>query len=108
MSPGNDDTDYVTGSVAEEYDLYNLESMPTLPDNAEIKRVWPEARARDESLGDIAVMLKAGVTEDEDSAVTLGTAYDVIKGAERLLNPDDSAAWEESDINALQVGVKIK
>jgi hypothetical protein len=106
--PQNGDTDYVYGVTADNQDLYNLEALPTLPENVVIKRVWPEARAKDDGVGDIALVIKAGTTQDDGPTRELGTSYMAVKGSDYTLNPDDSQPWEVSDIDALQIGVKIK
>ena len=105
--PSDGDTTYVYGDTVDDYDLYEL-TAPSLPTNHTITRIWAEARAKDPDTGDIALMIKAGTTEDDSDDTTLTTAYSAIKGEEYLLNPDDSEAWEAADLNDLQVGVKIR
>lgn len=105
--PSDGDTTYVWGNVLNNQDLYNLEA-PNLPVNHTITRVWAEARAKDPDVGDIALPIKSGATQDDGTAKGLTTAYSAIKGDEYTTNPDTGIAWTESDLNALQAGVKIK
>lgn len=106
--PADGDTSYVYSDVVDDHDLYNLESFD-VPEGASIKRVWAEARAKDPGEGDIAFVVKTHSTEYEDSvAQALGSAYAQAKSDVYTTNPNTSAAWTESELDDLQVGVKIK
>ncbi len=99
--------DYVYGTVADDYDLYNLEDF-TLPAGAAIANIIVQGRAQlDSGAGNIAIMLKAGTTESDGSDEVLSAAwalFDIL----RDVNPDDSLAWEEADVDALQIGMKVR
>lgn len=105
--PDDGDGSYVSSDVVDDYDLYNLADI-SLASYYKILRLWPEIRAKDDALGDIAPMIKSGVTEDVDVSQTLEASYKPIIGKEYLQNPDNDLDWEHADINALQAGVKIK
>lgn len=101
------DTTYVKAETDAYVDLYNVAS-PGLPSGATITRVWVQSVARKEtaSATQIKVGLKSGTTEAWSGAEDLLISYDMIYGPEYTVNPDDSAAWEESDLNSLQIGIK--
>ena len=104
--PHDSDTTYVESATADHTDLYNLAACGL--SNVEIQRVLVEAIAKDTDTADGTVKLlsKAGSTTSETS-VDLSTSYALYKGTEMLVNPDDSAAWETSDLDALQAGIKV-
>lgn len=101
-------TDYVEASSSGDTDLYNLSASGL--SSVTIHRVWPEARAADTVAegGQIYLPVKAGTTQADGTAVSLLTTYTKqILGDVRTVNPDDSAAWEVSDLDSLQAGVKV-
>jgi len=102
------DTTYVASSTLDQVDLYNL-AAPGLPAGAVIKRVWVQAVAKKMDAGvddKVSLGVKAGATTDWSTAQTLSTGYALVSGTDYTVNPDDSAAWEEADLNALQAGIK--
>lgn len=107
-TPDND-TSYVSTDVVGEVDLYNA-STYTLPSGATVRRVWVEAVAMQTTTGTDKLQLgvKAGATTDWDTAgeVSLTTSYAKYKSKEWTVNPDDGAAWEQADIDSLQLGIK--
>jgi hypothetical protein len=105
--PSDNDVSYVSSAVVDDYDLYNLQDI-SIAEYYKIQRLWPEMRAKDDSLGAIAPMIKSGITEDVDISKSLTASYAAILGKEYLKNPDNDLDWEHLDVNALQVGVKIK
>lgn len=99
--------DYVFGTVVDDFDLYNLADF-TLPAGAAIANVHVQGRAQlDSGSGNIAIMLKAGTTESDGSDEVLSAAW-ALFNITRDENPDDTAAWEEADIDALQIGMKVR
>ena len=102
------DTTYVASSTPDQVDLYNL-AAPGLPAGAVINRVWVQAVAKKMDAGvddKVSLGVKAGATTDWSAAQTLSTGYALVTGTDYTVNPDDSAAWEEADLNALQAGIK--
>lgn len=104
--PADGDTTYVEGSVVDERDIYDLAACGL--SDVIITRIWTEARAKDTASSGktIALITKAsGGAEVEGGDVVLAGTYTVkVLGAEQLVNPVDSAAWEVADIDALQGG----
>ena len=108
--PADGDTTYVEGSVVDERDIYDLEACGL--GDVIITRIWTEARAKDTATSGktIALITKAsGGAEVSGGDVGLAGGYTVkVLGAEELVNPVDSAAWEVADIDALQGGPKTR
>jgi hypothetical protein len=87
-------------------DSYRVD-MPDLPDGAAIKNVIAVARA---TAGSGSGNLKLGVignlgTENQSASQALTAAYKAFTHVVAL-NPDDSAAWEEADINNIEVSIE--
>ena len=108
--PADGDTTYVEGSVTDEEDIYDLAAC-SLGDVI-ITRIWTEARAKDTASSGktIALITKAsGGAEVSGGDVALAGTYTTkILGAEELVNPVDTAAWEVADIDALQGGPRTR
>ena len=108
--PADGDTTYVEGSVDDEEDIYDMAACGL--GDVVITRIWTEARARDTaSTGkSIALITKAsgGAEVSGGDVPLLNTYTKKILGAEQLVNPVDSAAWEVADIDALQGGVRTR
>lgn len=105
--PSNDDTDYVSTTSADQIDLYNLTTSDLLT-GATINRVWIETNAKKATADatDIHTVLRPASTNYASDGLLLTTSYLPVRSAEYLTNPDDSEAWEKSDIDSLQVGIK--
>lgn len=101
-------TDYVRSSVSGDKDLYGVEDA--VLGGTTISRVWVEALANKNVAGTRQVYLgvKSGGTESWSTAQNLfmSDRY-YIKSEELLTNPADSGAWEDGDIDAIQIGVKV-
>lgn len=106
--PSNADTDYVESATLTNKDLYNFANLPTLPAGSVVKRVIVETRARELTAdGDTFYLgVKSGSTEGWSSALTLGTSF-APQTAVFTTNPATSAAWTETEVNAMQAGVKV-
>lgn len=106
--PHNTDTDYVSSATSADKDLYNVASIPTLPSNSVVKRVQVQARAREitADADSINLGVKSGSTEGWSGNIVVGTTY-AAKSADFTTNPATSAAWTESEINSMQIGVKL-
>ena len=108
--PADGDTTYVEGSVDDEEDIYDLEACGL--GDVIITRIWTEARAKDTASSgkNVALITKAsGGAEVSGGDVALAGSYTVkVLGAEELVNPVDSAAWEVADIDALQGGPRTR
>lgn len=100
-------TDYVYHTVIDNYDLYNMDTF-TLPSGAMIKNVIPVAAAlMDSGAGNIALMVKSGATTASGLDQGLTTTLRPYTEA-WAKNPDDSNDWEQADIDAIQIGEKVR
>lgn len=106
--PPNSDTDYVVSDVSGNADLYNL-TTTTLPTNAVVKRVYVESRSREEvASGDsIKLGIKTNGSEYWSTSIVQTAIYGRNVGVDYLINPQTGSAWTQSEIDALQAGVKI-
>lgn len=100
------DTTYVYGASAVE-DEYGLEDLsPALSAGESVSGVWATARARKEGASTLELQtgVKSGSTSDYDAAhPALSTNYATLNGDYRTTDPDTSAAWTESGVNALKL-----
>lgn len=101
-----DTTTYVSASAASKYDLYALGDLSGTP--ASIKAVAPlvVAKKDDSGLRTLRTKMKSGTTTSNGAEFPLNTGYAQIMDV-YTQNPDTSAAWTASDVNALQVGLEI-
>lgn len=104
--PPTDDTDYVYDDTVDQLDLYNLTDNSAVGDVQAIC-VWARAKSNTPGSGNLALVVKSGATTSAgpDEGLDVSYAYEsrIIE-----LNPDDSAAWEDADLDALQAGVKVR
>lgn len=105
--PSDGDTSYVESATVGEKDLYNLTACGLTSVN--IARVWIESRAKDTTTGDgtIKLLAKTESTEYESANIDLSTSYAAQKGTDYTVNPNTSAAWTTTQLDALQVGIKV-
>jgi hypothetical protein len=106
--PSDGDTTYVYSSTTDLYDLYNL-TATSLPANTVVTRVWGEARGKDPDAGNVAIVMQAYPTTDlwESTADSLTTAYAQVLGDYYTQNPATTDTWASTDLDNLQIGVKI-
>ena len=105
---GNSSTIYRTGAVANTLtDLYNI-ANPSVSGTISKIAVFIQCKKVHSSANVLArEVIKIGGTEytgDDNTLTTSAKWYSY----EWELNPDDSSAWEFSDINDLQIGVEIE
>lgn len=103
------DTTHVEGSTVDNYDLYNLIASG-LATGSTILRVIPVAVARDTIAngGKIQIGIKTNSTEYWSADKTLAVTYTGQDGNEYLVNPQTGVAWTIAELDALQVGVKVR
>lgn len=102
-------TDYVSGSVVDEYDLYGLTSSG-LSASSVVRWVKPVAYGADTvaSGGKISVGIKTNGTEYWSDDVSLLTSYTSVSGSTYSLNPQTGLPWTLDELASLQIGVKIR
>lgn len=102
----NSDSDYVSSSTVGAYDLYNLTNLPYTPATVHGVTAIMTARKDDAELRQIRSKVKSGATTADGATLTLTTAYSI---QTQLLtqDPDASAAWTPTSVNALQAGFEL-
>lgn len=96
-------TDYVENSTAGNKDKYAVTDFDA--SGKSILRVWAEGRAIDTvpEGAQMKIGVRTNSTDYVSSAITLGTNYGVVKGTEYKVNPNDSAAWEDADLDGIEL-----
>jgi len=100
------DTDYVSTNVVDEVDLYALGDLTG--DVAEVKCVQVQATVASEGAPTptkLDVGIRTNSTDYFGTGQTPGTSFDPITKLWEV-NPNTTNAWTESEINALEAGIK--
>lgn len=107
--PADGDTSYVAASAADLYDLYHLDYDANITGRL-ITLVQPWATAKESFADGGAVQLgvKPAASESWSASRDLQTSYARAWGDVYYANPETAADWEDSDLQTLQVGVKVK
>lgn len=103
----DDDTTYNDGASVGNQDSYALGDLSS-PTGTTIHGVKSQITVRKTDAGTMQAKLltRAGTTDDLGDAITLSDSFTThIKIFED--NPDDSADWEDADINGMEVGVEV-
>ena len=103
----DDDTSYNQGSNVGDKDTYALAALPA-PAGTTIHGVKSQITVRKTDAGarECKLLTRSGSTDDLGDTVVLSDSYlTPTKIYEN--NPDDSLAWEDADVNAMEVGVQI-
>jgi hypothetical protein len=104
-SPVNGDTSYVTANTNDAEDLYTLADLGVTP--ASITAVQAVVIARKDDAADRGVQtIIHGSTDTGGTVMGLSTSYAAAVDLYEE-NPETSAAWTESDVNALEAGMKL-
>jgi len=108
--PSNGNTDYVQESTVDKKSTYTMADVAGLPTGASIARVWMELSAEQSAAGGdkIATLLRSGTHDDQSADKSLTTAYARYLSAEYLTDPQDSAAWTSTKVNALEAGAVVR
>lgn len=110
--PKDDNTTYVyhDGSSSGTQDQYGL-TDDYVGTNKTILRIYPEARMRKTSAqahtGKLGILPSGGVDQMSAERTLLIGDYIRVVGDEYTVNPVDSEAWEEADIDALEFVVEV-
>ncbi len=104
--PHDGDTTYVlaNGASAGLQESYAMGAMTTLPTGWSINSVIALAVAKETSAGSnqIKLLTKVGGSQASSAAMDVGTAY-ALSWDRRVLQPS-GAAWDESAVNAVEIG----
>ena len=104
----DEDTTYVSSTNSNRYDLYNIPNHTT--ESGIINHITVFARCRCESApqqASLAIRIKSDGVTTEDDWVWVTTSYDDYS-KQWVTNPADAGAWEWADIDALQIGVRLR
>jgi hypothetical protein len=101
------DASYIRSATTNDIELFGLEDVPSSYDaaygvslKAIVRKVDPGDRA-------IALVMKSSSTTDTSSDFGVGTSWSKIEKLYEV-DPNGSAAWTNTRVNALQVGVKTR
>ncbi len=106
-TPPNDDTDYVSGTVVNDYDLYNLtDAIGTYTDIRGLN-AWLRAKKAAAGAASVAQVIKSGGVEAQSADMGLSTDW----GYERsvfVVDPSDGLKFTVADVSTLQAGPKVR
>jgi len=104
----DDDSAYNQDDILGHQDSYGIGSLPSPPVGTTIHGVKSQITVRKVSAGSkqCKLLTRAGTTDDLGNAITLS---DVFTTHPKIFenNPDDSAAWEDADVNGMEVGAEV-
>lgn len=104
-NPHDTDTTYVESGTATDRDLYTFGNVSLV--NISGIQISAICRDTDASPFDIKLVAKSGSTTDAGSAQTVGSVGYVTRSRILEENPDTSAAWTDSEIDAAQFGIEV-
>lgn len=99
----DDDTTYVESSTLADKDLHNLGALAITPGVIEAVNVFALARNPLGGGASLKLLAKENLTEGAGAVQSLGSGYSYINEL-FLVNPDTSAKWTETEVNAMQAG----
>ncbi len=105
--PPDDDTTYVTSDVDTERDSYAMVNY-TIPVGSSIASIIPVAKVRKESAGSaygMKLFTRESSTNQDGSKQSLGTGWGWI--FERQTTDPSAAAWDQTSLNAVEVGIQV-
>jgi hypothetical protein len=100
-------TDYVFHATAGTRDTYAMSDLPTNVASVNTTEVVVLAQNSDAGAGSLALTVKSGGTTNEGTAQALGTTAAYIRQLYET-DPNTSAAWTSSAVNALEAGVTVR
>ena len=101
-----DDSNYVEDSVSGHTDTYTYGNIAGITDIAGLM-VSTDCRETDANSFSLVTVCNPGVTESDDTAQPIGSTSYVTKRRILENNPDTSAPWTPTALNAAQFGVKV-
>ena len=104
----DDDTTYNQGSSVGDKDTYTLGALPSPSASTTIHGVKSQITVRKTDAGsrECKILTRAGTTDALGDALVLSESY-LTPTKIYEDNPADSAAWEDADVNGMEVGVEI-
>lgn len=104
----DDDTTYVESSVSTTKDLYDYGSNDTdIRDDIKAIAICTELRETDATDYTLKTPIKSGVTENDDAAQAIaGTSFEILERISET-DPNTSAKWTRTNLNAAKFGIKV-
>lgn len=102
----NDDTDYVSSATVGNKDLYDCADLSFSPASIDAVQVTYRGRKDDATTREIRANLKSSSTTANGTTHGMTTSYQTFFDIYET-DPNTSAAWASSAVNALQVGPEV-
>jgi hypothetical protein len=102
----NEDSNYVSSATVGNKDLYDVTDLPFTPSSVYAVKVTWRARKDDATTRTVRANLKSGATTANGATKAMGASYQSYSDV-YLTDPNTSAAWTVSAVNAIQVGPEI-
>lgn len=103
----DDNTSYNSSGSLGAKDSYAMSSLAALGTTIHGVKTQISASKDDAGARGVKCLTKAGSTEDTGTEMSLSQGTYETPAEMYEDNPDDSAAWEEADVNGMEVGVEI-
>lgn len=100
------DTSFVQDSNAGDRDSYAFTNLSVLAGTVYAVQTSMYARKDDVAVRQLCAVARPGSTDRDGATVTLGTSYAFFNEI-RETNPDTTAAWLISEVNASEFGIKL-
>jgi len=104
----DDDASYVESSVVTDVDLYTFENLAVTPTVICAVQTVTFAKKDDASAKTAKLITRINSTNYEGSAFAPDDGSYAYFTELWDVNPDDSAAWEEADLNGAEFGIKVE
>ncbi len=104
-TPGNEDTDYVSETSAGDHDTY---AMGNITLTGTVLGIQTNLMAKKDDAGtkELAPTIRSGSTDYDGTTVSVNSSYRVHSEIWEE-DPDTSAAWTDSGVNAMEFGPKL-
>lgn len=100
------DTSYVSAATVNNEDIYDLDDLSYTPTGVDAVQILLAGRKDDAATRTIAPVLVSGATTDVGSDVAMAATYTLATQIHET-DPNTSAAWTVSAVNALKAGMKV-
>jgi hypothetical protein len=100
------DADYVSGDVIDDYDAYEM-SNPIYTGGVTAVCAWIRGSLSEAGAGSVAPVIRVGAGESTGADIGLDTTWRLVKAIYDV-NPINSQTWTISNLNDLQLGVKVR
>ncbi len=102
-----DDADYVTSDTAGNKDSYTMSNLAQTPSSIEAVQITANVRKDDAGTRVGRTFFRIGGTDYDSGDIALSTSYQMATYL-RETDPSTSAAWTNSSLSSMEVGVKVQ